>query len=217
MKPFFRILRYILRYKTLVLLAVFCSIMYAAMNAFSAYLIGPFMETLFSGGEILSEKITVITEDTGRLEQIRYSFQAAMNNLLGRGNPQDVLSRLCQIIIVVILIKNVFSYIQGYIMAYVEQGVVRDLRGDVYSSYHRLPIRYFQKRKTGDLISRVINDCHTINTNLNSSLINLMKEPINIFVILVFMIILSPKLTVTTFLIAPPCLFIISKISKKNL
>lgn len=215
MKPFFRILRYILRYKTLVLLAVFCSIMYAAMNAFSAYLIGPFMETLFSGGEILSEKITVITEDTGWLEQIRYSFQAVVNNLLGRGNPQDVLSRLCQIIIVVILIKNVFSYIQGYIMAYVEQGVVRDLRGDVYASYHRLPLRYFQKRKTGDLISRVINDCHTINTNLNSSLINLMKEPINIFVILVFMIILSPKLTVTTFLIAPPCLFIISKISKK--
>ena len=48
MKPFFRILRYILRYKTLVLLAVFCSIVYAAMNGFSAYCIGPFMNALYN-------------------------------------------------------------------------------------------------------------------------------------------------------------------------
>ncbi len=39
-------------------------------------------------------------------------------------------------------------------MAFVEQGVVRDLRRDVYASYHSLPLRYFQKRKTGDMMSR---------------------------------------------------------------
>ena len=57
MKPFFRILRYVLRYKTLIVLAVLCSFVYAGMNAFSAYLIGPFVETLFTDGqEIVSEQ-----------------------------------------------------------------------------------------------------------------------------------------------------------------
>jgi len=215
MKAFFRILRYILRYKTLVILAVACSLMYAAMNGFSAYLIGPFMKTLFTGAESLTEKVRVIGADAGTLERIQYSFQSAVNAILGRGNPLDVLNRLCLLIILVIIVKNVFSYLQGYIMAYVEQGVVRDLREDVYMSYHRLPLRYFQKRRTGDLISRVINDCNTINNNLNASLINLMKEPINIAVLLSLMIILSWKLTIYTFMVAPPCLIVINRIGRK--
>jgi len=215
MKPLFRILRYILRYKAFVLLAVISSVMYAVMNAFSAYLIGPFMKTLFMGGVTVSETPKPPHGTAGFLEGVKYSLQGIVDTALGRGRPLDVLSRLCLLIIAVIVVKNVFSYIQGYIMAYVEQGVVRDLRSDVYTSYHRLPLRYFQKRKTGDLISRIINDCHTINANLNSSLINLMKEPINIAVLLGLMVVLSWKLTLFTFFIAPPSLYIISAISRK--
>jgi len=215
MKSFSRILRYILRYKTLVVLAVLCALIYAAMNGFSAYLIGPFIRTLFSDDVVVSVETAVQAEEMSFLEQLKYTLQTRVDDLLGRGESHEILSRLCLWVIIVIVIKNIFSYLQGYIMAYVEQGVVRNLREDVYAAYHRLPLRYFQKRKTGDLISRVLNDCHTVNTNLNSSLINLIKEPINIVVLLVGMIVLSWKLTVFSFLIAPPSLFIISKISKK--
>jgi ATP-binding cassette, subfamily B, bacterial MsbA len=65
------------------------------------------------------------------------------------------------------------------------------------------------------MISRVINDCNTINTNLNASFINLMKEPINIIALLSLMLIISWKLTAFCFIIAPPGVFIIAKIGKK--
>jgi len=173
MHSFFRIIRYIGRYKMLVILALFCSTFYAVMNGFSAYLIGPFMKTIFYGVEASYEH----HENVGFLKSINFSFREKINDLIGTGDQHEVLTRLCLLIIVIIVVKNIFSYLQGYIMAFVEQGVVRNLREDVYVSYHRLPLKYFQRKKTGDLISRVINDCNTINTNLNSSLINLMKEP----------------------------------------
>jgi len=214
MKHFLRILKYILNYKTLVILAILCSLVYASMNAFSVYLIGPFLNKIFVNVETI-EKSAAQSVEIGDLEKIKLYLNEKVDGFLGSGTPRHVLSRLCFLVIIVILLKNIFSYLQGYIMAYVEQGVIRNLREDLYASYHRLPLRYFQKRKTGDLISRVINDCNTINTNLNSSLINLMKEPVNIAAIIFLMVIISWKLTIFTFLVAPPSIFIITWIGKK--
>ena len=183
MEPFFRILKYILNYKTLVIIALLCSVVYAVMYGFSVYLIGPFLEKLFSS-DVYVEEIIEQKSETGKLRQIKIFLRGKVDNMLGSGTPRQVLARLSFLIIAGILLKNIFSYLQGYIMAYVEQGVIKNLREDLYAAYHRLPLRYFQKKKTGELISRVINDCNTINANLNSSLINLMKEPITVAVFL---------------------------------
>ena len=214
MKHFFRILKYILNYKTLVVLALFCSIVYASMNAFSIYLIGPFLDKIFVQEKTVEKNVSR-SEEINDLKRLKLYINEKVDGFLGSGTPRQVLSQLCLLVIIVILLKNIFSYLQGYVMAYVEQGVIRNLREDIYAAYHRLPLRYFQKRKTGDLISRVITDCNTINTNLNSSLISLMKEPITITFILFIMVVISWKLTIFTFLVAPPSIFIITWIGKK--
>ena len=214
MKPFLRILKYILNYKTLFVTALLCSMVYASMNAFSVYLVGPFLEQIFKTKPAIEQNIGQKSK-VGKLEGVELYLKKRVDNILGSGSSREVLSRLCILIIFVVFLKNVFSYLQGYIMAFVEQGVIRNLREDLYASYHRLPLRYFQKRKTGELISRVVNDCNTINTNLNNALINLMKEPINIAFLLFLMIVISLKLTLYTFLVAPLSLYIITKIGKK--
>ncbi len=214
MKTLMRILKYVLEYKSIVAIAVVCSLMYAVLSGFSIYLIGPFLNNLFPGkGFTLKEAAPI--EDIGALESIKIALSQKVNDMLGSGSPIEILNRLCIIVIVVIVLKNLFSYLQGYIMAYVEQGVVKNLRQDLYASYHRLPLRYFQRTKTGDLISRVISDCNTINNNLNSSLLNLMKEPITMATFLFLMVVISWKLTLFTFLIAPPGGLIIGWIGKK--
>lgn len=221
MKEFIRVAKYILHYKLQVILAIVCSLVYAGMNGASAYLIGPFIRTLFLGqepvpaAEAVADTAAAAPVAPGFLDTARHALQGWVNGILMGGALQDVLTRLCVLIISVIIIKNIFSYMQGYIMAWVEQGVVRDIRNDLYASYHNLPLRYFQKRKTGDLISRVINDCNTVNTNLNSSLIDLTKEPINIIVLLGLMMIMSWRLTLFTLLIAPPSVWVIGRINRK--
>jgi ATP-binding cassette, subfamily B, bacterial MsbA len=214
MNPFYRVLKYILNYKLLFATAIMCSLVYASMNGFSVYLIGPFLNQIFQSEVVIEQSPDDIGE-MGKLDSVQYFLKRKVNDALGSGSHREVLTRLCILIIIVVFLKNFFSYLQGYIMAFVEQGVIRRLREDLYSAYHRLPLRFFQKRKTGDMISRVLNDCNTINSNLNSSLINLMKEPINIFVILFLMVVISWQLTLFTFLVAPVSLFIINKIGKK--
>ena len=143
MKDFFRILKYILNYRTLVVLALFCSVVYASMNAFSVYLIGPFLEKIFVQEKIVEKNVSR-PEEVDNLKRLKLYINEKVDDFLGGGTHRQVLSRLCLLVIIVILFKNIFSYLLGYIMAYVEQGVIRNLREDIYAAYHRLPLRYFQ-------------------------------------------------------------------------
>lgn len=212
MNPVKRMLLYILRYKVHFFVSIFFSILYAAMNAGSIYLLGPFLQTLFGTRKTGMSKPEAAY---GLLDNIKHYFQARIDDYLGVGDAHTVLTRLCVLIIIIILFKNIFAYLQGYIMAFVEQGVIRDLRNDIYVAYHRLPLGFFQRRKTGDMISRVINDCNTINDNFNSAFIEIAKEPINIVLLLGVMVVLSWQLTLFTFLVAPPSLYIVIRIGKK--
>jgi len=214
MRPFFRIARYLARYKMHIAAGLLCSIGYAAMNAFSVYLIGPFMKALFTMNLKGTGETAPAGSDVRLFAELKEGLQRFFDVFMG-GGPREALSRLSLLIITVILIKNLLHYFQGYIMAYVEQGMIRNLRDDIYAAYHRLPLRYFQKRRTGDMMSRVTNDCNTINENLNSAFLNLMKEPVNVVVILAVMIVLSWQLTLFAFIVAPPTLFVIGRISKK--
>jgi ATP-binding cassette, subfamily B, bacterial MsbA len=214
MKHFYRILRYISRYKLLFTVSVFFSILYAVMNGFSIYLIGPFTKTIFKPETVVKSADSPLSSPDF-FGSWKAGVKNAFDSFMGYGNPHEILTRLCYLIIFVIFLKNLFSYLQGYIMAHVEQGVVRDIREDVYASYHRLPLRFFQKRKTGEMISSVINDCNAINENLNSAFIDLIKEPINIAVLIGVMLVINWRLTIFTFLVAPPSLYIIMRIGQK--
>lgn len=212
MNPIKRMLRYISRYKLYFLVSLFFSVLYAATNAGSIYLLGPFLQTLFG-----TKHPAVVKPEAaaGFLNGLKQHFQALADNYLVIGDPHTALTRLCILIICLIFLKNIFSYFQGYIIAVVEQGVVRDLRHDVYIAYHRLPLSFFQRRKTGDMLSRVINDCTVINDNFNSAFIDLLKEPINISFLLGVMLMINWKLTLFMFFLSPPVLYIIGFIAKK--
>lgn len=211
-------LTYFGRYKFLIVLAVLSSTGFAAMNTFSVYLVGPFLKTLFTYDQPVQVEQTETSEapmKIGRLEAFKENFQTSFDNYMDKGSPRQKLTRICVLILIVVFLKNLFSYAQGYIMAYVGLGTVTSLRNDLYASYHRLPLRYFQRRKTGEMMSRVTNDCNVINENLNSAFLNLLREPINILVILFFMIIMSWWLTLITFIIAPLGVVVINRIGRK--
>lgn len=213
MKQVLRMMRYMIRYKGLLLLSVFFSVLYAVMNAGSLYLLGPFLNTLFGAAKETPPPAAGVRQ--GYFAGLKDSLEAAINQFLDAGDPHALLSHLCLLIVAAIFLKNLFSYLQGYTMAFVEQGVVRDLRRDVYASYHRMPLRFFQRRKTGDMISRVINDCSIINDNFNNAFFELLKEPINIAFLVGVMLVLSWRLTVFAFVVTPPSLYVIMIIGKR--
>ena len=76
----------------------------------------------------------------------------------------------------IFLVKGVFSYIYTYYLVKVGQSVIRDLRNELYSHIQSLPLSFFQKKPTGELISRIISDVSLIQGAVSSVLVGILKD-----------------------------------------
>lgn len=103
-----------------------------------------------------------------------------------------------------------FNYTQQYMMAEVAQKTVYDLREDVNRKLSRLPLKYFDSHSHGDILSRVTNDIDNISTTLQQSITQLITAAVMLVGILVMMLVISPLLTLVTFVILPLS-FIVTK------
>ena len=127
----------------------------------------------------------------------------------------ESLFRISVVIIFAFFFKTLFGYAQAYLIANIEQGIVKDIRNSVYTHLHSLSLEYFTNEKSGNLISRVVNDVNVINNGLTQSFVNLFREPILIMVFLGIAISISWQLTLFAILTFPFTLFAIKKIGTK--
>lgn len=115
----------------------------------------------------------------------------------------DSILRLVWWLIALYVLSSIFAYIQAWVMAGVSQQVTYDLREAISNKIDRLPLRYFDTRTHGDVISRVTNDVDTVGTTLNQSMSQLITSVITIVGVLVLMITISWKLTLLALLVLP--------------
>jgi len=101
------------------------------------------------------------------------------------------------------VILTLSAFLQNYWMIGVSQKTVYTLRGDLFRHLHRLPIDFFVKRRHGELMSRVTNDIDNVSQTLNSSFIQIFSSVLTFGGMLVFMLVLSPLLTLVTLMIVP--------------
>ncbi|MBO8161247.1 MAG: ABC transporter ATP-binding protein [Thermosipho sp. (in: Bacteria)] len=109
-----------------------------------------------------------------------------------------------------------FMYIQQYIMAGISQKVVKKLRTDVMEKLTRLPLKFYDSKTHGEILSRVTNDVDLISNTLNQSLTQFITSIISIVGVTIMMLTISPLLTVVTISILPLSIFIITLIVKKS-
>jgi subfamily B ATP-binding cassette protein MsbA len=76
----------------------------------------------------------------------------------------------------IFLVKGVFSYIYSYFLVRVGQSVIRDLRNELYNQIQSLPLSFFQKKPTGELISRILNDVGLIQGAVSNVLVGILKD-----------------------------------------
>ena len=114
------------------------------------------------------------------------------------------------------IISAAFSYIQQYIMAGVAQKTVYHLRKEVVDKLNRLPIKYFDSRTHGEILSRAVNDVDNISTTLQQSLTQLITSVITILGVIVMMLTISPLLTLIVVLTLPLSFIATANIAKKS-
>jgi len=112
------------------------------------------------------------------------------------------------------LVSTLFSYIQQYTMAGVSQSIVYDMRKDVNEKLSRLPLRYFDSKTHGEIMSRVTNDIDNISTTLQQSLTQLITSVCSIVGVLVMMLTISPWLTLIALVTLPVSALSIMRVTK---
>ncbi|GLX69354.1 ABC transporter ATP-binding protein [Paenibacillus glycanilyticus] len=134
----------------------------------------------------------------------------------GPGIDFDSINRILLILVVLYIISSVFSYIQQYLMAGVAQNTVYDLRKQVNAKFNRLPLKYFDSKSNGEILSRVVNDVDNIANTLQQSLTQLITSVITLVGIIVMMLTISPLMTLIVFLTIPISLAATAVIAKRS-
>jgi ATP-binding cassette subfamily B multidrug efflux pump len=119
------------------------------------------------------------------------------------------IGRLALLLVGLYLLSALFSYLQGWIMSGVSQKVTFNLRRDISLKISRLPLRYFDNRTHGEVLSRVTNDVDTVSQTLNQSLSQIVTSVTTIIGILLIMLTISWQMTMVALLILPVSIVLI--------
>jgi ATP-binding cassette, subfamily B, bacterial MsbA len=225
MNIYFRIFRYVKPYWKHLLASIVFTIFFSVFSGLSIYLTIPLLETLFDqdyaegGPQAIEQAEPRSDEDApvvvGRFQQLRESLSLWFAGIVFTGDQFDALFRICVIIITVFFLKNIAGFLQSYMLAFVEQGVVKDLRDDIFRHLHKLSLSYFSSKRTGDLISRITNDVTIVQHSIGASFLNLVREPLLVLVFLAIALMISWKLTLISIGVIPVTMLFIRMIGKR--
>lgn len=207
MKTFWRFFKYLKPYvKPLVMANVFM-LLFVLFSLLSIGLIMPFIDLLFN-----QSAQTFVPQADISIFDLKDFLTYKLSELVSQYSKIDLVIYLSILIVVVFFLKNLFSYLQTFFMSIVEQCMIRDIRLDLYTHFHKLSLEYFTKEKKGILISRIINDVQIIKDSMVAVINSIFRDPVLIIVFSVVLFIFNWKLTMLIFALLPITGFILAKI-----
>ncbi|MFA9188292.1 ABC transporter ATP-binding protein [Flavobacterium sp. FBOR7N2.3] len=213
MKNFKRFLKYLVPHRRNLIISIVFNVLYAFFSAISMLSLFPLMKVLFSDGE----KVHVKPVYEGFKSLDKSYLENSLNYFITHNTETNgALSTLIWMVVFVLttfLLKNLFNFISIVYMTYLNNGILKDLRNDVYQKVISLPVSFFSNERKGDLISRMTSDINTIKSAFLSILM-MVSEPLTIVFTLASMLFISWKLTIFVFLFLPVSGFLISRMSK---
>lgn len=128
----------------------------------------------------------------------------------------DIVRNIIILLLGMYLLSTLFNYIQGWIMATITQKITYKLRNDISQKINKLPLRYFDTRTYGEVLSRITNDVDTISQTLNQSLSQIVTSVIMLIGIAGMMLSISWVLTLVALIVLPLSFGLIRFITKRS-
>ncbi|MCI7105905.1 MAG: ABC transporter ATP-binding protein/permease [Lachnobacterium sp.] len=185
-----KLIQYIAKYK----IGIFVVMLFAACS------------TVFTvvGPKILGKATTALTE--GLMAKIR-------------GTGSIDFGKIGSILLFVLglyLLSAIFSFVQGWIMTGITQKVCYQLRKEISEKIDRMPMKYFESRTYGEVLSRITNDVDTLGQGLNQSITTIITATATMIGVLIMMLSISPLMTLIAIVILPISMALISLVTKKS-
>lgn len=112
------------------------------------------------------------------------------------------------------LVSTIFSFFQGWIMTAVTQKLCYRMRKEISEKINRMPMKYFESRTYGEVLSRITNDVDTLGQGLNQSITQIITSVATLIGVLVMMISISPLMTLIALVILPISMLLVSIVIK---
>ena len=185
-----KLMQYIAKYK----IAIFIVMLFAAFS------------TIFNvaGPKILGKATTALSE-------------GLMKKIQGTGSIDfHKIGLILLIVLALYLASALFSFVQGWIMTGITQKVCYRLRREISEKINRMPMKYFESRTYGEVLSRITNDVDTLGQGLNQSITTIITSVATLIGVLVMMLSISPLMTLIALIILPISMGLIALVTRKS-
>ncbi len=185
-----KLMQYIAKYK----IGIFVVMLFAAFS------------TIFNvaGPKILGKATTALSE-------------GLMKKIQGTGSIDfHKIGLILLIVLALYLASALFSFVQGWIMTGITQKVCYRLRREISEKINRMPMKYFESRTYGEVLSRITNDVDTLGQGLNQSITTIITSVATLIGVMVMMLSISPLMTLIALIILPISMGLIALVTRKS-
>ena len=196
-----RLAKLVLRYWPYLLGSSLAALVFVTLNSFSIWLTASLVNNILNDFDSISmEQLAWAQADQLTLnERLKY----IANQLILQDSQLASLRRLCLIIFGVFLFKNIFLYIKNILVSYVQFSLIVRIRNMLYGHIHTLSMSYFNRKKSGELTSIMMNDVNVMQDAFTTTFQKLLVEPLNILFFGTILFIIDWKLSLVALLTLP--------------
>ena len=209
---FNRIFGYAWVYKKYFILNILSNIFYALFGTLSMISLFPMLKVLFNQTEQLNNPPVWrgMSEAANYVENYLNYFVTTKK----ASGSDDVLIFMVSIIIITFLLKNIFNYLSMFFITFLRNGVVKNIRNDIYEKMIKLSLSFYSEKKRGDIVARISSDVQELDNSFLSIFELIVKDPLMVLFTLISMFLISPKLSLFVIIFIPICGFVISVVGK---
>ncbi len=211
MKSLKKILKYVIPYWKYALLNIISNLLSVVFSLASFAFFLPIINMLFTANTFPQSAPEIDLMDFDTLKENFYYYSGYMIEKYG---PIETLMYISLMILGLYFLKNLFRYLGMFFIAPIRNGVVRDLRNEMYNKVLILPLAYFSEQRKGDIISRMSSDVLEVEWSILSSLEAVFREPLTIILFVLTLFFLSPALTFFVLIMLPITVILIGLIGR---
>lgn len=185
-----KLFNYIREYRLLLLIVIILAVISTIFSVIGPKILGNATTEIFNG---------IVSKYTG-----------------GKGINFDKLGRILITVLILYGTSWVLSFFQGFIMSGISKKITYKLRNEMSEKINRLPMSYFDKKGTGEVLSVITNDVDTLSQNLNQSVVQMITSVVTIIGTLIMMFSINFYMTIISIFILPVSLFAAMKVVKRS-
>ncbi|TWR23925.1 ABC transporter ATP-binding protein [Mucilaginibacter achroorhodeus] len=211
MKTYFRLLSFAKPIEKFAIPYIITTVLSIIFSTLNIALLAPLLTTLFAEHSSVAKEVKVEPHWYDIMASFRYYIGYAINTY----GTWVALQFVCGTIVVSALLGNLFRYLSQRTMENLRVHTLLNLRRTVFDNVMNLHLGFFSNERKGDIISKIASDVQVVQYSVTGTLQVIFKEPLTLIAYLITLFLISPSLTLYSFLVIPISAFVISKIVKR--